>query len=58
MDYILKEIIVNYAEEPCRINMELLHESLLCLPADKYLTLFKLMSEELGKLSPTPRGNL
>ena len=44
---VTKSIIAEAASEACDIDVEKLHYTLLGLPAEKYLELYKLMSEAL-----------
>lgn len=37
------ELIVKAGSEPCNIDINLLHETLLRMPAEKYLELYALM---------------
>lgn len=43
----IKEILVTVSEEPCRVDIELLHRTLLSLPAGLYLELYMLMHNSI-----------
>ena len=45
--YVTVELTAKESDEPCNVNVLMLHETLLKLPAEKYLELYKLMSETL-----------
>lgn len=47
MSYMVKTLTVEFASEDCNVDVNVLHDTLLRLPAEKYLALYKLMSEEL-----------
>jgi len=46
------EIMAKASDEPCNVDVFILHDTLLNLPAEKYLTLYKIMSTELAKVYP------
>jgi hypothetical protein len=48
MDNILS-MVVNTGTEPCNVNVGMLHETLLKLPAEKYIELYRLMQEKMEK---------
>lgn len=46
------ELTARAAAEGCNIDVILLHETLLNMPVEKYLALYKIMSTELAKAYP------
>ena len=46
------ELTARAASEPCNIDVILLHETLLKMPAEIYLALYKIMSTELAQVYP------
>ena len=57
MSSVVVEMTARTADEACNIEIDVLHETLLKLPAEKYLELYKTMSEEIVKAYP-PIKNL
>lgn len=52
MSGIVVDMTARAAEETCNVNVDILHETLLKLPAEKYLELYKLMSENIMSVCP------
>ena len=50
MSYTIKSILVEAAEDYCSVDVEMLHDSLLHLPAEKYLELYRLMNEKIDSI--------
>jgi len=46
------ELIARAGSEPCNIDVHLLHDVLLKMPADKYLALYELMYFTMKAYSP------
>ncbi len=49
---VVVEIKTKTADEPCNIEVPVLHEALLKMPAEKYLELYALMSMNMKFYSP------
>jgi hypothetical protein len=47
MDNNIKSIAVDTGTEPCNVDVGLLHETLLKLPADKYIALYRRMQKTM-----------
>lgn len=41
---VVKQISIEFSEEPCRVDAKTLHNTLMCLPEGLYLELYGLMS--------------
>ena len=52
MSGVVVEMTARTADETCNIDVDVLHETLLKLPAEKYLELYKTMTEEIIKAYP------
>ena len=46
----IKNIIATTASEPCSVDVHLLHEALLRMPAEIYIRLYHLMTQRLGDI--------
>lgn len=44
----IKRILVEGGSEPCEVDVSVMHKSLLQLPAEKYLELYRMMQVEMG----------
>ena len=49
---VVVELKAKIADEPCNIDIHLLHETLLKIPAEKYLELYGLMRMNMNFYSP------
>ena len=49
----IKRILVEGGSEPCEVDVSVMHKSLLQLPAEKYLELYRMMQVEMGDREPT-----
>ena len=43
----IKEILVTVSDEPCNVDIEILHRTLLSLPAGLYLELYEQMHNSI-----------
>ena len=41
-------IMAEAGNEPCKVDVDVLHDTLLKLPAEKYLELYRMMQVEMG----------
>ena len=48
------ELIAKTSDEPCNIDVVLLHDTLFKMPAVKYLELYRIMTLTLAKYNPPP----
>lgn len=53
---VVVELKARTAEEPCNIDVHLLHETLLKMPAEKYLELHMLMSMSMKTYNPPSKN--
>lgn len=58
-------ITVQMGTEPCKVDVEVMHETLLQLPAEKYLELYHMMKDRvenriysIPKLPPLGKGGI
>lgn len=50
MTYNIKNILTEAGSEPCMVDVNMLHDTLLQLPAGKYLELYNLMKNQMDRL--------
>lgn len=48
------ELTAKAGNEPCNIDVTLLHDTLFKMPAVKYLELYRIMTLTLAKYNPSP----
>ena len=50
MDRVIANITADFSDDTCNVDVKILHMALLKLTAEKYLELYKLMSEKIDSI--------